>query len=145
MVLLGLGHQPGLHHRTSKYAAGRRETRRYLNFKSHRPQRDLCCCVPRSVLRGLAEPGDHVLPVQLLGDTAAHNVPVPDAGERVEVDAVGLLHGRDQLVGHVRDQAANNVPQRRVLGARPKAHRSQLLGETPVESNQHARHTFFFL
>lgn len=88
------------------------------------------------MLRGLAEPGDHVLPVQLLGDTAAHHVPVPNAGERVEVDAAGLLHGRDQPVGHVRDQTADHVPEGRVLGARPETHRSQLLGKTSVQGKK---------
>lgn len=97
--------------------------------------------VRRLMLRGLAEPGDHVLPVQLLGDTAAHHVPVPNAGERVEVDAAGLLHGRDQPVGHVRDQTADHVPEGRVLGARPETHRSQLLGKTSVQGKRKTRCT----
>jgi len=49
----------------------------------------------RFLLRDLVEPGDCVLLVQLLGDTVAHNVSISDTEKRVEVDAVGLLYGRD--------------------------------------------------
>lgn len=56
----------------------------------------------RHLLRGLVELSDHVLPVQLLGNTVAYNISVSDAGKPVEVDAVRLLHRRDQFIGHVR-------------------------------------------
>lgn len=48
----------------------------------------------RFLLRHVVEPSDRVLPLQLLGDTVAHNFSISDAGKSVEVDAAGLLHGR---------------------------------------------------
>lgn len=54
------------------------------------------------MLCGLAQSRDHVLSVQLLGHTPTHHVPIPDAGELMEMDAVGLLRGRSQPIGHVR-------------------------------------------
>jgi len=53
----------------------------------------------------------------------------------MEVDVAGLLHGRNKFAGHICDQTANYVPQGRVLGAWPEAHRSQLFGKTSIESN----------
>lgn len=91
----------------------------------------------RLLLRHVVESRDHVLPLQLLGNTVAYHVPVSDAGKPVEMDAVGLLYGRHQFVGHVRDQTEDHVPQRRVLGARSKTHRTQLFGKTTVEGEMH--------
>lgn len=80
--------------------------------------------------------GDHGLPIQLLGYSVTHNFSVSNAGKHVEMDTIGLLHGRGKSIGHVRGQTASHVPQRRILGSRPETHRSQLFGKTPIESNK---------